>query len=804
MEESAVSPHTSTNAITITDGEVSRSLTVSEGAMRSTSLTGAGAVLAPGQLSDEFNLTLSWEMVPLKRGLTSPVTLSASDFVVVESPSAGFAGSEASFTFHHAPLGVTVTIDYGVDPDTAVLTKSVAITASGTEPLRVERVVAEPIELPGEIVSKSGYGQPLQAEGWWAGIKHPGAFTAWNGSGAEIGIDEFGTILPGEELRLPDVVWGFAGRDGAKESFFAYVDAIRARPVARCISINTWYDLQRDDMNQALIEDHVAKFDQVMRVERGLSPDLLVIDDHWDDRNSGWQIDSQKFPGGFGAVQSAFEKTGMRMGLWFGPVGGYQEERTERVAWYGANGYEVSQNGEYLCLAGLRYAKIFARQLTEKLVAHDFGYLKLDGMAFNCLNPEHGHQTGAASRWTMIEALLDVLRLVRVHSPETFLSITTGVWLSPWWLIWADAVFIGGEVFGWDQGIPTIEPRDAATTYRDGVIYDDFIANTDVFPMSSLMSVGVIKGKLLRLGGEHESREAWRHDLVMEISRGIMQTELYLSPDTLSEIEWDDLCAALKWAKDHDDLLLAGTEMILGDPRRAEAYGYAHRNETAAIVTVRNPSIYPQRIPLDLSLWAPRGTAGASWREIYPGDRPVADHDGQFVLEVGPNEVVMLLAGTRDTSAMQTTTTRSRAATPPSVTVERDAASGALRIDVDSDDRHTGTGVIIAENLAADVTAAWGDDLAPSEQTSNDGTGWSVPRRPLVGGRASAQTSVSDATLSAWLWSEVSLNAGTAEGLPFVTQDYRVDAVPLWSGRLIDGILHEDSSSSIADSTEGR
>jgi hypothetical protein len=75
--------------------------------------------------------------------------------------------------------------------------------------------------------------------------------------------------------------------------------------------------------------------------------------------------------------------------------------------------------------------------------------------------------------------------------------------------------------------------------------------------------------------------------------------ELYISPHLLSEAEWDALAQSIRWAKNRFPLL-KNTEMIGGNPGKREAYGYAHFSDTEGIITLRNPSIQPQTVSIEL------------------------------------------------------------------------------------------------------------------------------------------------------------------------------------------------------------
>jgi hypothetical protein len=76
--------------------------------------------------------------------------------------------------------------------------------------------------------------------------------------------------------------------------------------------------------------------------------------------------------------------------------------------------------------------------------------------------------------------------------------------------------------------------------------------------------------------------------------------ELYISPDILSDGEWDAMAQSMEWAKDRFPVL-STTTMIGGDPKAREAYGYVHFRGDEGVIAARNPSIEPGGLQVHLS-----------------------------------------------------------------------------------------------------------------------------------------------------------------------------------------------------------
>jgi hypothetical protein len=156
---------------------------------------------------------------------------------------------------------------------------------------------------------------------------------------------------------------------------------------------------------------------------------------------------------------------------------------------------------------------------------------------------------------------------------------------------------------GGDYGyadVPSISARDAAITYRDFVLYEDFKLKNLWFPIANLMTHGIIKGNLEKLGGDSEPLDKFTTEAMLYFARGVSMYELYISPDLLTDSEWNAMSKSITWAKDRFPIL-SQTEMIGGDPRKRETYGYVHFNGSKGIVAARNPYIIPNKLKIELS-----------------------------------------------------------------------------------------------------------------------------------------------------------------------------------------------------------
>jgi hypothetical protein len=468
-------------------------------------------------------------------------------------------------------------------------------------------------------VKVGGFGQPVVFQvgqgGAFFGLEYP---TSDNNTKQEKGNtliqcrQEIGSKIDAPWIESEWAVIGLTPNSYVKYWFMKYVESIRVAPVKPYTLYNSWYDLRAADYpsktptpeNVVMNEKNILRIIDLIRknmIEKNnIKLDAFVLDDGWDTYKSDWVLRKEQFPNGIKPIVDELRKTNTELGMWFGPTGGYSA-RMDRINWMKDHGYEVVGKGKdysMLCLAGRNYSSIFNKRVTD-FTKEGVGYFKWDGIQFSCSEPDHGHQVGIYSRRAVMESVIEKCSAVRAINPSMYLNITSGTWLSPWWVKYANQIWMDGEDYGYAD-VPSISARDAAITYRDFVFYDDFKVKDLWFPISNLMAGGIIKGNLEKLGGENEPLDKFTTEAVLYFARGVSMYELYISPDLLTDAEWTAMSKAISWAKDRFPLLSQG-EMIGGDPRKRETYGYVHFNGNKGIIAARNPYIIPNKLKVDLN-----------------------------------------------------------------------------------------------------------------------------------------------------------------------------------------------------------
>ncbi|TDG36231.1 hypothetical protein EZJ43_09515 [Pedobacter changchengzhani] len=391
-----------------------------------------------------------------------------------------------------------------------------------------------------------------------------------------------------KETNSKIAVWG-ATPQGEVSNWFLekYVPTIRATAPKPILVNNTWFDSTGANLKD--YESTLKGYRKDLFAKHNIELQSFVIDDGWQNLESIYQPKSKE---GFEALQKGIVDIlpGCEMGLWLpiscaGPAG-------DRV-WGLKNGYEVTilpkhyGDREYYtyCLLGKNYTKTFKERVDYIIKDLKVNYLKHDFNPNKCATPGHDHRiTEGADLESQTEGRFFWMGYMREIEPTIYLNYTSGMNLSPWWLMGADCIWFGGSDF---EGIGTGTGRDRVINYRDRQMYLEFVTNNNQFPTNAIMTHGIIKSNACM--NWKTPIADWERDVLMYFGRGIMMWELYLTPELLTEKEWSFLAKIIKWAKKNNKVLSHNTRFLLGDPTKGEPYGYAHAEGNKCILFLRNP-----------------------------------------------------------------------------------------------------------------------------------------------------------------------------------------------------------------------
>jgi len=544
----------------------------------------------------------------------------------------------------NAGIPILLQITYKILPDRYYVKRRISLSDPSQMKHLTEKIVLTNSNiksltgsLPVKIVKTGGFGQPVAAEignyGTFWGLEYPSSknkIELENNSLMVSNEEMMGVKITKDTLFSSWFVAAVTPDTYIKKWFFTYMDDIRIASLRPYALYNSWYDLRSksygvsDDhiMNEKNVMVQVQKLRTNMIDRYGIKLDAFVLDEGWDTFESDWNLDKSLFPNGFRPISDELKKTNTALGTWFGPTGGYSF-RMRRINWMRDHNYEVAGNNEewnaMMCIAGKNYGNLFRKRVTDMVRDEGVAYFKWDGVQYSCNEADHGHNIGRHSTKACVDAIIDKCNAVRAENPKTYINLTSGVWLSPWWTKYADQIWMCGMDFGFAD-VPSLYKRDASITYKDIVLYDNFFIKDLWFPISNLMTHGIIKAELESVGGKIDPLDKFTDDVVFYLSRGVTMYELYISPTVVSDDEWIALSQSLKWARDRFDIL-KNDYMIGGNPADKKTYGYIHFNGNKGIIAARNPIVQKQilTVTLDPAYNIDAKSSNLVLEKVYPG-----------------------------------------------------------------------------------------------------------------------------------------------------------------------------------------
>ena len=407
------------------------------------------------------------------------------------------------------------------------------------------------------------------------------------------------TLKAGKTWNISSVV-GLVAPNQLRRSFLAYSERERAvawRPYPVYIS---WYELNIDrnnapapsykgNMTVEQCADVVSHWKTHFYDKYQMAPKAFVWDDGWDQYGT-WTF-NPNFPNGFDEPANEAKQMGTGIGAWLGPVGGYgQSGEYRRAYWRSKGGMQLSNEDYY---------NFFIRCCTNMIDRYDFRFFKFDGISAqaSAIGPDEGTRGEENA-----ESIISIERAVRQKRPDIFLNTTVGTWASPFWFHFTDAVWRQEGDYGeaGDQGTD----RERWITYRDRLVYQNFIQRSPVCPINTLMTHGFI---LSRWGAVSKNMD---YDGIVREMRcafacGSGMVELYNDYKLMDEIKdnqgnagalWKDLAECIKWQQEQADVL-PDAHWVGGNPwdgKKANVYGWAAWNGKKSVLTLRNPSARAQ------------------------------------------------------------------------------------------------------------------------------------------------------------------------------------------------------------------
>lgn len=465
------------------------------------------------------------------------------------------------------------------------LRQIVKITALHQD-LSISRVELIDMLLPGAHVSGSVKGSPIIAGNLFLGFEHPLSQSKVTGDRATAWIERDLPLRSERSITYSSVI-GVARAGQMRRDFLAYLERERAHPYRTFLHYNSWYDLGYfNPYDQAGAIDRVNTFGRELAQKRGVKLDSFLFDDGWDNHKSLWRF-NDGFLDGFTSIRTAAEKYGADPGVWMSPWGGYSQPKLDRIAFGKAAGYEIVADG--YALSGPKYYTAFRDVCMDMIQKYGVNQFKFDGTG-NVDSVVPGSQFDSD-----FAAAIHLIGELRAAKPDIYINLTTGTWPSPFWLMYADSIWRGGED---DSTAGVGSYRERWITYRDAETYQRVVQNGPLYPLNSLMLHGLIYAQHHKQLDKDPAND-FRNEIRSYFGTGTQLQEMYITPSLLSETDWDDLAEAARWSRANAEVL-KDTHWIGGDPAWLEVYGWASWTPAKGILVLRNPSDKAQTISIKL------------------------------------------------------------------------------------------------------------------------------------------------------------------------------------------------------------
>ena len=447
------------------------------------------------------------------------------------------------------------------------------------------------------------------------------------------------TLAAGETWKVAAVV-GLIAQDGtqAKEnirdtqkrrSFLAYSERERAVPWRAYPCYISWYELNIDRNNAAPGQEHTnftaAQIEEVMNVWKeefydkyGVAPAAFVIDDGWD--NYGTWTFHTGFPKGMQGMSAIAKSMGAGIGAWLGPVGGYGQSGNYRRSYWNSNnrgGMQLSNPAYYQTFLDAALNLVCNQDGVEGFNRNSDNYMffKFDGISaqFSAVGPDAG-DTGNENA----EGIIRLERYVRENLREDiFFNTTVGTWASPFWYQITDATWRQENDHG-RIGDNSIN-RENWITYRDRLVYQNYVQNSPMCPINTLMTHGFMLTEFGPPAADSRDYNAILREMRCAFVCGSGMVELYNDYKLMNSINggklWEDLAECMAWQKKNADVL-PDAHWVGGNPwngSSAEVYGWASWNGAKATLALRNGSNSQQTYTFTLreALEIPANITGA-------------------------------------------------------------------------------------------------------------------------------------------------------------------------------------------------
>lgn len=652
---------------------------------------------------------------------------------------------------------------------------------------------------------KANLGQPIYIQGMFFGCEFPAADTEIvDGTGfmRYYSGKTFSRLKEDNQLTTDDkyVTWqtvAGAARSTEQEviqaDFFEYIKSI-ATPSEFRTQYNSWFDNMMKISDENILNSFIEIDRELNKAE--VSPlDSYVVDDGWNAYNNGsisegsheqsgatinnkgfWTF-NEKFPKELAPSSELVKKFGSNFGVWVGPRGGYNFYST--LADIIQTAKKGSKAGGSIDVADRTYVDNFTKMAVEWQKKWDVNYWKWDGFAdnaqYNHFNNAGGadgvpvysesnhHMTGGYHQMYHVtdlwEAWIDLMETVRKSEKEDninnlWISLTCYVNPSPWYLQWADSVWLQCTADQRDASFGTTK-MNKQITYRDACYYDFLKNHQFQFPLQNLYNHDPIYGKEgTGMTVNTATDEDFQNYLYMLSTRGTAFWELYYSDSIMTDGKYEITGEFLEWAEANYHML-KNSKMIGGKPdvtklnnfdsneAQAEAYGFSCFDGTDGIISLRNPSASADKtikFTFDRTMGVAEnaGTLNYYLEHSYllsdeSAQTGTLEYGKEYTVNLKPNEVrILRVSAQKDTTAPK---------------IDRIMTDGAKEITVKFDEKVSGNLFKVENGKVASVKKSADDTtyhIELAEAPANEATVKVTPQdiKDMSGNKATEAASV--------------------------------------------------------------
>ncbi len=568
---------------------------------------------------------------------------------------------EVVFSYQHEGAGIEAEVKYWLEGNKPWFRKQVVLRASADSPtpervwVDIQQEAPTPLRRVGYGLrggpdaeeqtgldtygTQPGCGYPVYADDWFIGLEHPAAFTV----PGDLSPEAPRNGAKGERLELfhhpvwdeRGVIESFPAVFGAAthhhhvaKAFMDYLWDIRLPRLAKpFVTISVGWSTRALGQGEYLGSFEANEAFVKAMLDLGLHPDALALDAGYFERRSLFRHKADDDEDSrFIAFREALEEKGLELSLWVSHNGrtGFDMEWIKSQGWKTGEGPGSYAHGEYVIMMQPDYEEALSERF-ERLVG-EIGarHLKIDWDNECATSGEFAERypTPDHVREASIRAFNRIDRRMRAKNPD--LITRNGWWPSPWWLQWANHVWLVNsgdcEYASW----PSRTQRDREITHRDAMYYQITRRSETPCPLDGFDNHGFADALDNCFTQEPHT---WLDNAVLAFTRGTTYLHVTVCPEDLRQWQADSLQQVLDWLHYHaDELGTRDTRMVGGNPAFGEVYGFLHpadRNvpatgsaEDSAWLVLRNPSPQPQTMAMS---WANElGYAPRTVRQVYP------------------------------------------------------------------------------------------------------------------------------------------------------------------------------------------